>query len=148
MARQKTTAKNIEVAEREKIAMQMRLGGATYEQIAKKLDVSTAAAYKIISRVIKRNRDAADESCEQVKEVELARLDVLTQRMMQEIIDKKGDAMAATDRVLRIMQRRAALLGLDAATKTDVTSNGEKIETLRPSEIAARVAALMQLTEK
>jgi hypothetical protein len=38
----------------------------------------------------------------------------------------KGDVMAI-DRALRISKRMAELLGLDAPTKTDVTSNGETL---------------------
>jgi hypothetical protein len=38
----------------------------------------------------------------------------------------KGN-QGAVDRVLRIMERRAKLLGLDAPTKADVTSGGQPL---------------------
>ena len=49
--------------------------------------------------------------------LELARLDVAQRAIWKKVV--KGD-LAAIDRLLKIMQRRAKLIGLDAPVKLDV----------------------------
>ena len=65
------------------------------------------------------------ETAPQVLTMELERLDSLWRTVYPEA--KRGN-LGAVDRSLRIMERRARLLGLDAPSKTDVTSGGDKIE--------------------
>jgi hypothetical protein len=71
-----------------------------------------------------RTVKGANESADELRKVEVARLDLLYLKMSP--LADQG-SMGAVDRCLRIMERRARLLGLDAPTKTDLTTGGEKI---------------------
>jgi hypothetical protein len=62
--------------------------------------------------------DKCREEAVHVRDLELQRLDDLYLIAYRAIID--GNDLAGIDRCLRIMERRAKLLGLDAAEKVDV----------------------------
>lgn len=116
------------------------MSGATYRAIAPKVEVKTeSAVYKLINRAL---RFTLQEPAEEVRQLELARLD----RMMLSIwtAAKRGE-LEAMDRVLRIMDRRARYLGLDAPMKvapTDPTGK-DPYESLSDEERAGRIMAIL-----
>ena len=61
---------------------------------------------------------------EELRQLELERLDLLTRGL--EPMASVGNP-GAVNAYLRVMERRAKLLGLDAPVKTDVTTGGEKL---------------------
>jgi hypothetical protein len=67
-------------------------------------------------------RKVLQEPAEAVRELEAMRLDALLQALWGKALD--GDVLVI-DRVLKIMDRRARLLGLDAPTKTQQENTGE-----------------------
>jgi DNA-binding Lrp family transcriptional regulator len=87
-------------------ALQLRASGATYKQIAAALGVSEPTAWRLVQR---ESESIIRESAAQVLELELTRLDRLQMAVWPEAIN--GDAQAI-DRVLKIMDMRAKLLGL------------------------------------
>lgn len=110
----KTKGIDPEVIERERQVLELRLLGLPWEQIAKRVGFASAgAAYNAYSRALVRT---LREPAEEVRTQELERLD----RMMARFYDNalRGDVQSATT-VLRIMERRSRLLGLDAATKIE-----------------------------
>jgi hypothetical protein len=114
------TVKAIETAERERKAVVAALSGASFDDIARDLGYTTrAGAWKAVQRALKRTvQPAADE----YRQLELMRLDRLLVGLWPIAIGD-GDTppdYEAIDRVIRIMQRRAKLLGLDAPVKIDV----------------------------
>lgn len=132
-----------ESVERRDRALNLRLAGASYAQIGRELDIPRATAYKTVQTALQEIRDNYRETATEVMGVELARLDALTVMLWKKAA---GGEPAATDRILRIMERRAKLLGLDAPTKiapTDPTGESEYAglsdDALR--ELAAKVAA-------
>ena len=97
-------------------ATRLRLAGATYQQIADKLGYHyKGTAYRAVMRCLKETKR---EPAEPLKTLELERMD----RMLLGLWDKAthGDARAV-DAVLRIMKRRAEMLGLDAPIKNEIT---------------------------
>jgi hypothetical protein len=103
----KRDTRKIVQAERANVALGLRRGGASYEQIGKHLGCRKSDAYKIVKRAI----DAIPrEAAEDVRLMELARLDVMMATLWP--LAAKGDG-AAIERMLRIMKRRAEYLGLD-----------------------------------
>jgi uncharacterized protein YegP (UPF0339 family) len=118
-------------------AMQLRLAGATYEAIAQAVGYSSRqAAYRAIERArLETLREPADA----LREMELMRLERLQQGVWPAAI--KGDH-GAVDRVLRIMERRAKLLGLDAPVKQEVEQVTEvRVEFVDAGPAAADAAA-------
>lgn len=62
--------------------------------------------------------DKSSETAEQTRALELERLDVMLHAVWHKI--ESGDARAI-DTALRVAERRAKLLGLDAPVRTDIT---------------------------
>lgn len=107
MSRQQAPARRIEQAERRAQALELRKAGATYEQIGAKLGITNQAAHRLVSRGLAA---LGKEAAEDVLALELSRLDGLLMAMWPQA--RRGNH-GAVDRVLRIMERRARLLGLD-----------------------------------
>lgn len=97
-------------------ALKLRLKGLNYREIGREIGVSHPQAYRYVIECLDQIREEMKETAEQVLMLELERLDGLTSTFYPKAID--GDIDAAGT-VLRVMQRRAKLLGLDAPTKTE-----------------------------
>ena len=135
----KLSPRRVNASQRATEALELRKGGATFGQIAEKLEYKSAAsAFKAIDRALAKTMQ---EAAGQLRCLEAERLD----RMFLAIWPKaKGGDLAAIERALGIMNRRAKLLGLDAPTKVAPTDpSGE-----RPYEdpnATARLAELLGL---
>jgi len=93
-------------------AIKLRMAGATLDDIAKQLDFKSAAgAYKSVMRELKATAQDMGEGTEAVRQLELKRLDQMQFPLWPAVL--AGDVQA-TATALRIQERRAALLGLDA----------------------------------
>jgi hypothetical protein len=102
-------ARDISRAQRTLAAIQMRIRGCEYREIADTLGIpgGKGAAYNLVSRALQReHREATNE----LRTLEVMRLDGLLSVYYPKAM--AGDGRAA-DRCLSIMERRAALLGLD-----------------------------------
>ena len=116
--RQTTAPRSVDCIDWHKTAVEMRTRGHTYQQIADACGVSMSAAYKAVCTYLEQTRAIAREAAEEVRRLELDRLDRMLAAFGPRAED--GDA-AAADRVLRIQERRARLLGLDAPAETRST---------------------------
>jgi len=93
-------------------AIKLRMAGATLDDIAKQLDFKSAAgAYKSVMRELKATAQDMGEGIEAVRQLELKRLDQMQFPLWPAVL--AGDVQATTT-ALRIQERRASLLGLDA----------------------------------
>jgi hypothetical protein len=102
-------------------ALRMRMAGKSYFDIAEALGYAGwSGAHKAVSAGLKKT---LQEPADEVRRLEIERLDNLLESIWQ--YRMKPDYL---DRILKIMERRAKLLGLDAPTKQDVTSNGEMLK--------------------
>jgi hypothetical protein len=119
MPRARTSPQAIEVLERERKALELRKGGATFEQIAQALGYSDRSnAHKAVRKAM---RETIQEPAHQVRELELERLDVLLKALWPTALATGHKDQARTvERCLAIMARRSALLGLDAPQRMKV----------------------------
>ena len=103
-----------EIVERRRKALELRKAGVTYDAIARQLGYANeGGAFKAVQAALRTTlREPADD----VRKLELERLDRLTLALWPRA--QQGEA-EAIDRVLKLMDRRAKLLGLDAPTKTE-----------------------------
>ena len=122
---QKTAGPALEAAERREEAVKMRLAGLSYAQIGDRLGVTRQAAFAYVSSSLADLRAATAEAAEDVREMELARLDAMLVPMLEAA---EAGQQTAVDRVLRIQERRAKLLGLDAAEKHETNLKVEGFE--------------------
>lgn len=114
MARKTNRSRRLSIGVRQKgqQAVRLRMAGATLDQIASQLGFATAAgAYKSIMRELEETAQDMGESTEAVRQLELKRLDQMLFPIWNGVLS--GDQQAVHT-ALRIQERRAALLGLDA----------------------------------
>ena len=120
----------LETAERRAMVLRLRRGGATYPEIAAAVAKHYGLdrlpngwderyAYKDIKRELDKLRSEINESAEDVRELELQRLDAMLKSLWNRAYGEGAD-YKAVDRVLRIMERRSNLLGLDKPERHDV----------------------------
>jgi hypothetical protein len=163
---------NVTVAEREAKALALRRDGHTYTEIGQALGVSRQMATRIVQRGLRR---IVVEPATDVRKIELdmlghlqvealavlrrrhflvqagevvARTDPDTGRV-EELLDD-GPVLAAIAAVVRIQQRRAAILGLDepARAKVDVRAEVEAEVRAELSTVDALDQELRQLDQE
>ncbi len=135
-----TKAQAVEIAERRAKAVDMRMSGSSYKAIADALGYKTAsAASQDVTRALEAAVAEQSRSVEAYREEELQRLDLLLAeawailkrthvtvshgRIVRDDLDQPieddGPTLQAIDRILKIQERRAKFLGLDAPTKVE-----------------------------
>ncbi|MEU4574841.1 hypothetical protein [Nonomuraea sp. NPDC023979] len=127
-------------AARDAEAARLRSRGLTYRQIAEQLGMAgPGKAHEAVKRVL---AETVADAAEDLRQVELERLDQMYQAALKVLegehyavshgkvvylegettpLADNGPVLAAIDRLLKIQERRAKLLGLDAPAKTSVT---------------------------
>ena len=114
----KTSVRRIRTTEKTLKALELRKRGMNYTQIGEKLGCHRSTACRYVLSELENLADKCREEAVQVRDLELHRLDELYLIAYRAII--RGNDLAGIDRCLRIMERRAKLLGIDAAAKVDV----------------------------
>jgi hypothetical protein len=129
-----------DTAARDAEACRLRARNLTYRQIADELGIDVRAAYDGVQRALK---DTLQEPADDLRRLELERLDELARQargVMEAthyVVDKGNVVMwegspllddapvlAAVDRLLKVQDRRAKLLGLDVPVKRQVEVEG------------------------
>lgn len=106
----------IEATERQRQAVELRKAGVGFQVIADKLGYKDhSGAYRAVKAALKKT---LQEPADEVRRLELERIDAMLLGVWPRA--KSGDDKAI-ESVLRLMKRRAALLGLDAPVKRDIT---------------------------
>lgn len=101
--------------EREAEVLKLRRGGLTFDLIAERVGYRHASsAHAAYVRACKR---IVQSDVEEIRKVEIDRLDVAQAAIWGNVL--KGDTKAV-DTLLRLMSRRAALLGLDQPSRSQV----------------------------
>lgn len=106
----RTGAEAVTTAQSEERALDLRRTGASYREIATALNMSLGNAHKLVKRGLTRNLAKCSELADEIRTLELDRLDAMQTYLWGKA--KRGNA-TAVDRILKIMERRARLLGLD-----------------------------------
>jgi hypothetical protein len=146
--------------EREARALELRKQGWTHREIGDGLGISESGARDICNRVLARLETASTETAEEVRRLELERLDGLEKKAAEVLMKQHvfvnsgrivydgearliddGPTLSAIDRLLKIQERRSKLLGLDAPEKhdlrlSDLPSVEDMARYLLPEEIA------------
>lgn len=119
MSRSKTSPPSVGKLENRRKAVQLRKAGFTYQEIADQIGMTRGNAYKLVAEAMQEFKTESAEEAQEVKRVELARLDHATRAIWSQVANGNHGAI---DRLLRIMDRRAKLLGLDAPSKLAPTN--------------------------
>lgn len=124
-------------AERRQRVLAARLRGETFRVIAGREKISTQTAHSDMTTAL---ADIPRAEADELRALELGRLDALQDAVWGEALD--GD-IPAGQQALRIIDRRARLLGLDAPTRVDmgvgdVDLDATVAKILAVAEIAVR----------
>ena len=139
----KVTGHRVDAAERDAQALELRAAGLSFRHLGQQLGCSTATAHRRVVRGLDRTlREPADR----VRALELHRLDQLQAHAVEvlrarhvvvqagrPVLDPAsgnpyvdhGPVLAAINTLLRVAERRARLLGLDAPARVDAQVRGE-----------------------
>lgn len=135
MAESTTSPRRIEAAEKRRRALQLRKAGATFDQIAEQVGYDNKGnAYRAVNQEL---ADLPKEDAAELRDLEMARLDSLLTAMWPKAIGGNGWAV---DRVLRIMERRARLAGLDQPEQIAITTAQGDFESAYRALIAEMAA--------
>jgi hypothetical protein len=114
---QKASPRDAARIENEEKAIALRIGGASYKEIGQRLGLSCSAAHKMVMRVLEKDQRKTAEDRERLLQMELMRLDRMQLGLWPQA---KAGNQGAVDRVLRIQERRAKYLGLDAPQRHEL----------------------------
>jgi len=141
-----------ELVEKETTIIELRHEGYVWREIATMVDMSIAGVVKAYKRALTRHPVAA---IEEHRELELDRLDNLQRTYWQPAVN--GNLRAA-DFVLRVIDKRSKLLGLDAPMKVQaevVTYDGsdldrevERVARLIEAATVGGIATITELTDQ
>lgn len=115
MPESRTSVRRLAAHERQIRALELRRQGKSFPEIARELGYrGVASAYDAVMGAL---RATLREPAEQVRALELERLDIMLNAVWPAALE--GD-IAAQQQVLRLMDRRARYLGLDAPQRIDI----------------------------
>lgn len=153
---------NAHFAEEQRLCYELRLRGLSIRQIADETGMTPSTVHRRIQCEI---RETIQPLADEVRQLELDRLDRLQQialgvmgadhplvsdgRVVHAVmpdgtkvpLQDHGPVLAAMDRFLKIQDRRAKYLGLDAATKVDATVTETTQQDLELAEMVREAKA-------
>jgi hypothetical protein len=113
-------AQAVIIAERRSKAVQLRLAGVDYERIAQQLEYkSRQQAREDVHRAYVQATAEVRESVEELRNQDLERLARLQAAFWGAAL--QGDPKAG-EMILKILARRAKLMGMDSALKVEITT--------------------------
>jgi hypothetical protein len=135
--RQKASKCTIRNREQTLRALELRSTGASYHEIGRTLGISKTRGYQLVMAELSELCEMLKESAAQLLALELARLDaILAAHWPLRAVPRNAEIL------LRVSERRAKLLGLDAPTKVAETDAAGK--DLTDSARAALHAKLLE----
>lgn len=127
---------NPETFEKEKKALELRRGGLTFDLIAERLGYANASgAQKAYERACAR---IVYDDVVALRNAEMDRLDIAQAAIWNDVLQGRIPAVVT---LMKIMERRARLLGLDVPTKTQLEVTHYDRDTI-DAEVQRLVALL------
>ena len=135
---------------REEQALALRAEGLSYQKIGDRMGVARATAYKWVNRALDRLLERLPEEAARVRRLELERLDAMQRALWDQAM---GGDVKAINTILRIMERRAKLLALDAPERQDLHMTGgvDFSQGVTPENVhylAARIMTVLRMAEE
>jgi len=125
----KTAPAKVPAASRREKALELRASGQSIRAIADKLGVSKSQVQRDIEKELQAAAEGRKKIAGLIIDLELAKLDALEKTTWKHIA---AGELSAIDRVLRSMERRAKLLGLDKTGEAgDTGSLGDLVAAIR-----------------
>jgi len=126
-------------------ALDCRLSGMSYREIASAMDISQTSAFNYVKEAISIIQDNYTEKAEALITLDLNKLDKMEKGLYKAASD--GD-VSAIDRVLKIFDHRAKILGLYAPTKIDQVAVNTSVDLeVLPNEVDKLAAIRNKIDE-
>lgn len=120
MGESNTSEKRLAAAQRKCEALRLRAAGATFQEIADGLGYSSVSgAHKAVVSAL---RETLQEPSDELRRLESDRLRAMMAAVWPRV---EGGDLHAIDRALRIQERLARLLGLDAPARAELAGSGQ-----------------------
>lgn len=141
MSHSAVSAARVQAAERRLEALRLRRDGYTYQQIASALGVSVSRAHDLVTGAYRQLREELSETADDALQLDLSRLDGLLRAHWPRAVGAGAEPPdpKSAEVVLKMIDRRARLLGLDAPTKTE---GSLRLSALSDSELIAKARQL------
>lgn len=141
--RRKTSPNRISDNEKAQRALQLRIQGWQFDAIAKEVGYSDrSSAYNAVNRILKERAAQCAEDADELRAVELERLDTMLKALWPAV---EAGEPASIDKAIKIQERRAKLLGLDAPAKQELSGpDGTAIKVDSRGELVSRIALLIE----
>ena len=110
--------------------LRLRKMGYDAQRISDELDIPLDRVSNIIKSALKKLSKDMKGAAEEIRSLELSRLDEMQSAIWD---DCMGGKLTAIDRVLKIMERRSKLVGLDAPDRLNVKTD-IKIEQMNEAK--------------
>lgn len=136
----KTSVKMIESQQKRTRAWELRVRGWNIREIARELRVTRETAHRYLIRETEEMATRRRELADHYVDCSLDQIDTVLRRAL-DLLDAESD-MAAAQVVLRAIERKARLLGLDAPTRIEATGAAGAPLVPTPDE-SAQMAALL-----
>lgn len=137
--------KQISTIEARAAAMDLRRQGNSYRQIGLLMGIAPNAAWNLVQTELLAIREAMSEDTEAVRDLELQRCDEWNKALGPGV--RIGDP-AAISAAIRVSERRAKLLGLDAPVKAEIFGaliTPDEASKLSESDILDRLKRMLAL---
>lgn len=118
----RTSTAKVQTLERQKKALELRRMGLGYVEIAEAMGISKSQAQRLVVAALADSRAEITAEADGLRAEELSRLDAMLRGLWP---DARKGSVSAVDRVLKIMERRAKLLGLDAPLRLAHGGDGD-----------------------
>lgn len=109
-------------------ALSLRITRASYRQIARVMAISVSYAHELVTEALNETRQLNEDQASELRALEVAMLDEMTVKLWPKAAAAREQAPKldprTADTILRISERRAKLLGLDAPTRWEGSGPG------------------------
>lgn len=138
----KTSRRRLAAAQRQRNALELRIGGASFDQIAEQLNyASKSGAYHAVMAALRR---VPAPEADTYRSINLERLNRIRLAIAQAV--RRGELLAI-DREIKLQQEEAKLLGLYAPEKIDLTVTRERLVKVAMEEGLDEVEAVALVEE-
>ena len=126
MKQGKAKGHEVVIALRQQRAMDMRMLGYSYRAIAKDCGVNEATSYKDVQSALSSLDKVKKDTAEKMRDMELVRLDHMTQRLAADV--NRGDTKAILAEVIQFIQAHTnerGYLNLNISKRNEVGQYGD-----------------------
>jgi hypothetical protein len=110
-----TSEKRLTAVERQRAALELRKAGKSYEAIAQELGYGgPSSAHNAVKAAL---RKTLQEPADDLRALEVARMDAMLDGLWPKVLDGNPRAVEVA---IKVLERRARLLGLDAPQKINI----------------------------